>query len=99
VEQTSKIYIAGHSGLVGSAVVRRLRALEYSNLLLGLHQQPDLTDQREVQRVFAKERPEYLFLAAAKVGGILANDTYPGDFIGQNILIQTNVIHEAFARE
>jgi GDP-L-fucose synthase len=58
-----------------------------------------LTDQREVQRVFAKERPEYLFLAAAKVGGILANDTYPGDFIGQNILIQTNVIHEAFARE
>jgi GDP-L-fucose synthase len=96
VEQTSKIYVAGHGGLVGSAIVRRLRALGYSNLLLRSRQQLDLTDQREVQLFFAEERPEYLFLAAAKVGGILANDMYPGDFIGQNILIQTNVIHEAY---
>jgi GDP-L-fucose synthase len=96
VEQTSKIYVAGHSGLVGSAMVRRLKALGYSNLLLRSHQQLDLTDQREVQQFFSEERPEYVFLAAAKVGGILANDTYPADFFGQNIRIQTNVIHEAY---
>jgi GDP-L-fucose synthase len=96
VEQTSKIYVAGHSGLVGSAIVRRLKTLGYSNLLLRSHQQLDLTDQREVQQFFTAERPEYVFLAAAKVGGILANDTYPADFLGQNIRIQTSVIHEAY---
>jgi GDP-L-fucose synthase len=96
VEQTSKIYIAGHSGLVGSAIVRRLKTLGYSNLLVRSHQAVDLMDQREVQAFLAEERPEYVFLAAAKVGGILANDTYPGDFLGQNIRIQTNVIHEAY---
>jgi GDP-L-fucose synthase len=96
VEQTSKIYVPGHSGLVGSAIVRRLNALGYSNLLLRSHQQLDLTDQREVQQFFTAERPEYVFLAAAKVGGILANDSYPADFFGQNIRIQTNVIHEAY---
>jgi GDP-L-fucose synthase len=96
VEETSKIYIAGHNGLVGSAIVRRLRALGYSNLLLRSHQQLDLTDQREVQKFFTAERPEYVFLAAAKVGGILANDTYPADFFGQNARIQTSVIHEAY---
>ena len=96
MEQTSKIYIAGHSGLVGSAIVRRLKALGYSNLLVRPHQVFDLMDQRAVQVFFAEERPEYVFLAAAKVGGILANDTYPGDFFGQNIRIQTNVIHEAY---
>jgi GDP-L-fucose synthase len=96
VEKTSKIYVAGHSGLVGSAIVRRLKALGYSNLLLRSHQQLDLTDQREVQQFFTAERPEYVFLAAAKVGGILANDTYPADFFGQNIRIQTSVIHEAY---
>ena len=96
MEQTSKIYVAGHSGLVGSAIVRRLEALGYSNLLLRSHQQLDLTDQHEVQQFFTAERPEYVFLAAAKVGGILANDTYPADFLGQNIRIQTNVIHEAY---
>jgi GDP-L-fucose synthase len=96
MEQTFKIYVAGHSGLVGSAIVRRLKALGYSNLLLRSHQQLDLTDQREVQHFFTAERPEYVFLAAAKVGGILANDTYPADFFGQNIQIQTNVIHEAY---
>lgn len=96
MNKTSRIYIAGHSGLVGSAVVRALQTLGYANLLSRSHQQLDLTDQREVQRFFAQERPEYVFLAAAKVGGILANDTYPGDFFGQNILISTHVIHEAY---
>jgi GDP-L-fucose synthase len=96
VKKTSRIYIAGHSGLVGSAILRELQALGYSNLLLRSHQQLDLTDQRDVQQFFAHERPEYVFLAAAKVGGILANDTYPGDFFGQNIRIQTNVVHEAY---
>jgi GDP-L-fucose synthase len=96
VEQISKIYVAGHSGLVGSAIVRRLKAQGYSNLLLRSHHQLDLTDQREVQQFFTAERPEYVFLAAAKVGGILANNTYPADFFGQNIRIQTNVIHEAY---
>jgi GDP-L-fucose synthase len=96
VNKTSRIYIAGHSGLVGSAVVRGLQTLGYANLLLRSHQQLDLTDQRRVQQFFAQERPEYVFLAAAKVGGILANVTYPGDFFGQNILISTHVIHEAY---
>jgi GDP-L-fucose synthase len=76
--------------------MRRLTVLGYSNLLVRTHEQLDLTNQREVRRFFAEERPEYVFLAAAKVGGILANATYPGDFIGQNLQIQTNVIHEAY---
>jgi GDP-L-fucose synthase len=96
LKQNSKIFVAGHGGLVGSAILRRLRALGFTNLLFRTRQQLDLTDQGKVQRFFAEERPEYLFLAAAKVGGILANDSYPGDFFGQNILIQTNVIHEAY---
>ena len=96
MKQTSKIYIAGHSGLVGSAIARALQALGYSNLLLRPHQQLDLTNQRDVQEFFVQERPEYVFIAAARVGGILANGKYPGDFFRQNILIQTNVIHEAY---
>jgi GDP-L-fucose synthase len=82
--------------LVGSALVRRLKTLGYSNLLLRGRQQLDLTKQSEVRQFFSQERPEYVFLAAAKVGGILANDTYPADFIGQNLQIQTNVVDEAF---
>jgi GDP-L-fucose synthase len=96
MKQSSKIYVAGHQGLVGSALVRQLKRLGYSNLLLPTHQQLDLTNQREVQQFFTAERPEYVFLAAAKVGGILANDTYPGDFIGQNLKIQINVIDEGY---
>jgi GDP-L-fucose synthase len=96
MNQDSRIYVAGHRGLVGSALVRRLNALGYSNLLLPARQQLDLTNQREVQQFFAAERPEYVFLAAAKVGGILANDTFPADFIGQNLKIQTNVIDEGY---
>src|SRR6202158_4275408 len=96
MNRDAKIYVAGHQGLVGSALVHRLKALGYSNLLLRTHHQLDLTNQREVQQFYAEERPQYVFLAAAKVGGILANASYPGDFIGQNLLIQTNVIHEAY---
>jgi GDP-L-fucose synthase len=96
VKQTDKIFVAGHQGLVGSALVRRLKTLGHPNLLLRTHQQLDLTNQLEVQQFFGEERPEYVFLAAAKVGGILANATYPGEFIGKNLQIQTNVIHEAY---
>jgi GDP-L-fucose synthase len=96
VNLSAKIYVAGHRGLVGSALVRRLRAGGYSNLLLRDRSELDLTDQQAVRAFFAKERPEYVLLAAARVGGILANATYPGDFVGQNLMIQTNVIHESY---
>src|SRR2546429_9189294 len=94
MNRDAKIYVAGHLGLVGSALVRQLRALDNSNILSRSHQELDLTDQSQVKKFFALERPEYVFLAAAKVGGILANSTYPAEFIYQNLLIQTNVIHE-----
>src|SRR6267378_685330 len=96
MNRDAKIYVAGHQGLVGSALVRQLRAQGYANLLLLTHHELDLTKQSEVEKFFAQERPEYVFLAAAKVGGILANSTYPAAFIYQNLLIQTNVIHEAY---
>jgi GDP-L-fucose synthase len=94
----SKIYVAGHRGLAGSALVRRLLAARHSpqSLLLRTHQELDLTDPVATSRCFQEERPEYVFLAAAKVGGILANDTYPAEFIRDNLAIQTNVIHEAY---
>ncbi len=92
----ARIYVAGHQGLVGSALARRLRAAGQDNLLTRTHGELDLTNQSEVQEFFARERPEYVFLAAAKVGGILANSTYPAEFIYQNLLIQTHVIHEAY---
>ena len=92
----SKIYVAGHRGLVGSAVVQKLRSEGYSNLLVRTHGELDLTDQGAVNRFFSEKRPEYVFLAAARVGGILANCTYPADFIGTNLAIQTNVIEAAF---
>jgi GDP-L-fucose synthase len=90
------IYVAGHTGLLGSALVRRLRAMGYNNLLLATHRDLDLTDASAVQKFFARERPQYVFLAAAKVGGILANSSYPADFIFENLRIQTNIIHEAY---
>jgi GDP-L-fucose synthase len=96
VNTSSKIYLAGHSGLVGSAILRRLRQAGHSNLLVRSHQELDLTDQQAVRTFFERERVDYVFLAAAKVGGILANATYPADFVAQNLLIQTNVIHEAY---
>ena len=96
MEPDSKIYVAGHRGLVGSALVRKLAAKDYHNLVTRTHAQLDLTDHAAVVDFFAKEKPEYVFLAAAKVGGILANNTYPAEFIQQNLAIQTNVIHEAW---
>jgi GDP-L-fucose synthase len=90
------IYVAGHTGLLGSALVRRLHAKGYNNLLLATHRDLDLTDSTAVQEFFARERPQYVFLAAAKVGGILANSSFPASFIFENLRIQTNVIHEAY---
>jgi len=90
-----RIYVAGHRGLVGSAIVRRLQAAGYANLITRTHADLDLIDQLAVRKFFEREKPEYIFLAAAKVGGILANSTYPADFIYQNLAIQNNVIEES----
>jgi len=92
-----KIFIAGHRGLVGSALVRALERKGYWNLVLRTHAELDLTDRRAVEEFFTDEKPEYVFLAAAKVGGILANNSYPADFIRVNLEIETNVIHQSFA--
>lgn len=91
----SKIYIAGHRGLVGSAILRRLKSEGYSNFLLMTHKELDLEIQKDVVAFFEREKPEYVFLAAAKVGGIYANNTYPADFIYNNLLIQVNIINAA----
>jgi GDP-L-fucose synthase len=92
----TRIYVAGHTGLAGSALVRALQAGGYANLVLRRHADLDLTDSHAVASFFALERPEVVFLAAARVGGILANQTYPAEFIQDNLAIQTNVIHEAW---
>jgi GDP-L-fucose synthase len=92
----AKIYVAGHRGLVGSALMRRLAADGANDLVVRTREELDLTQQDAVDRFFEAERPEYVFLAAAKVGGIHANDTYPADFIRDNLAIQTNVIHSAW---
>ena len=91
-----KIYVAGHSGLAGSAIVRRLHALGCSNILTRTHSELDLTRKDNVAAFFAAEKPDFVFLAAARVGGILANNTYPAEFIQANLEIQTNVIHESW---
>ena len=98
MELTSKIYIAGHKGLVGSAIKRRLEQEGYSNLVTRTSRQLDLRDQRQTARFFERERPDCVFLAAARVGGIMANSTYPADFIYDNLVIETNVIHQAFLK-
>jgi len=95
MQKESKIYVAGHGGLVGSAIVRRLESEGYRNLLVRKSSDLDLRNQADVDMFFLEERPEYVFLAAAKVGGIYANDTYPADFIRDNLQIQTNVIDAA----
>jgi GDP-L-fucose synthase len=92
----SPIFVAGHRGLVGSAIVRRLQAQGFNNLLLIPRAELDLGDQAAVERFFAQRRPEFVFLAAAKVGGILANDTRPAEFLRDNLAIQTNVIDAAY---
>lgn len=96
IEKDAKIYIAGHRGLVGSAILRNLKNKGYTNFILKTHAELDLTSQTEVADFFAKEKPEYVFLAAAKVGGIVANNTYRGQFIYENLMIQNNVIHQSY---
>lgn len=96
MEKESKIYIAGHTGLVGSAIIRQLKKEKYSNLVYRTHVELELTDQNKVVEFFESERPEYVFLAAAKVGGILSNNTYPAQFIYSNLQIQTSVIHACY---
>lgn len=95
MDKTSKIYVAGHRGLVGSALVRQLAAKGYDNIVTRTHAELDLTNQQAVRSFFEAEKPEYVLLAAARVGGIYANNTYPADFIYDNLAIQTNVIHQA----
>jgi len=96
MDQNASIYIAGHRGLVGSAITRRLRAAGHTNLLLRTHAELDLTDAHATEAFFQAERPEHVFLAAARVGGIVANNSYPAEFIRDNLAIQTNVIHAAW---
>ena len=96
MEKEAKIYVAGHRGLVGSALVRELEKQGYTNIITRTHAELDLISQEAVADFFAAEKPEYVFLAAAKVGGIGANSTYPADFVYENIMIQTNIIHSAY---
>ena len=96
MKKESKIYIAGHRGLVGSAIVKNLTSKGYANLIFKTHAELDLINQQAVEEFFAKEKPEYVILAAAKVGGIVANNTYRADFIYENLMIQNNVIHQSY---
>lgn len=96
MDKNAKIYVAGHRGLVGSALMRQLDKQGYTNVVTRTHAELDLTNQVAVQKFFATEKPEYVFLSAAKVGGIHANNTYPAEFIHDNLAIQTNVIHHSY---
>ena len=96
MQKDSKIFVAGHHGLVGSAIVRNLENHGYKNLVLRSRKETDLTNSAAVAKLFETESPEYVFLAAAKVGGILANSSYPADFIRDNLAIQLNVIDAAY---
>jgi GDP-L-fucose synthase len=96
MDKNSKIYVAGHKGLVGSAIVRKLESEGFENLVLRTSKELDLRNQSDVSGFFEKEKPEYVYLAAAKVGGIVANNTYPAEFIYNNLMIQNNVIHSAY---
>jgi GDP-L-fucose synthase len=96
MEKLSKIYIAGHRGMVGSSILRALKAKGYSNFILKTSAELDLRNQQAVANFFTTEKPDYVFLAAAKVGGIVANNTYRADFIYENMMIQSNVIHQAY---
>lgn len=96
MKKESKIYVAGHRGLVGSAIVKNLTCKGYTNIITHTHAELDLTNQEAVKAFFEHEKPEYVFLAAAKVGGIVANNTYRADFIYENLAIQNNVIHQSY---
>ncbi len=99
INKSSKIYIAGHRGLVGSAILNNLKAKEYNNFVLRTHAELDLTNTKAVADFFEKEKPEYVILAAAKVGGIIANNVYRADFIYENLMIQNNVIHQSYLNQ
>src|SRR5580658_10178940 len=96
MDTRARIFVAGHRGLVGSAILRRLAAEGHSDVLVAPRDAVDLREESAVDRFFARERPEYVFLAAAKVGGILANSTRPAEFLRDNLAVQTNVIHAAW---
>src|SRR3989339_1230486 len=96
MDKNSKIYVAGHRGLVGSAIMKNLESRGYSNIITRTHSELDLTNQYAVSEFFADEKPEFVFLAAAKVGGIVANNTYRGEFIYDNLMIQNNIIHQSY---
>ena len=99
MEKTSKIYVAGHAGMAGSAIVRELQKQGYSNIITKSHAELNLMNQQDVNDFFAQEKPEYVFLAAAKVGGIIANSSYPADFLYNNMMIEMNVIHASFVNQ
>ncbi|AZL54040.1 GDP-L-fucose synthase [Aliarcobacter skirrowii] len=99
MNKNSKIYVAGHRGLVGSAIVKNLESKGYTNIITRTHSELDLTNQKSVEEFFEKEKPEYVILAAAKVGGIVANNTYRADFIYENLQIQNNVIHQSYVNK
>ena len=96
MEKNSKIYVAGHSGMVGSSIIRKLKKEGYSNLIFRTSSEMNLIDQRAVEEFFNLERPEYVFLAAARVGGIQANNTYRGQFLYENLMIEANVVHQSY---
>ena len=96
MNKSNKIYVAGHRGMVGSAIIRVLKDQGFENIITRTHSELDLTNQQQVQDFFSQEKPDQVYLAAAKVGGIFANDTYPADFIYLNLMIEANVIHSAF---
>lgn len=99
MEKSSKIFVAGHRGMVGSAIVRKLNSEGFNNLVLRTSPELDLRNQAAVETFFAQEKPEYVFLAAAKVGGILANNTYRADFLYENLMIESNVIHQSYVHK
>jgi len=99
MEKTSRIYVPGSNGMVGSAIIRKLKHEGFNNLLVRSSSQLDLRNQQEVEDFFKLEKPEYIFMAAAKVGGIMANNTYKGEFIYDNLMIQSNIIHQAYKNE
>ena len=96
MDKNGKIYVAGHRGMVGSAIVRALENNGYHNIVTRTHKELDLTRQDAVEALFAEEKPDYVFLAAAKVGGIVANNEAPADFMYENMILEMNVIHSAF---
>src|SRR5450432_4048467 len=99
MEKQDKVYIGGHRGMVGSAIKRKLELIGFTNLVYKTSDELDLRNQHDVHIFFEKEKPDYVFLAAAKVGGIVANDTFKADFLYDNVMIQNNVIHQSYKND